>query len=124
MHGCARAAARTGMYILQAQPKEAVHAKVGPIQHLSFEEMALLHVCYFKLIVACIGFMEATREKDTLNGSGKVPVPKNVCLENMHCVRCTHTTNTCLHCMNVCGVTAIGVRVRTAVVRFDLVGVV
>lgn len=96
-----------------------MHAKVGPIQHRSFEEVALRYVCNLKLIVACIGFIETTEEKNMLNGSGKVPVPKNVCLENVPFMCCTRATDICLHCIDACRVTAVGARVRTAVVRFE-----
>lgn len=64
-------------------PKKAVHAKVGPIQYPSFEEMALLPVRNLKLIVVCTAFIETTGEKHMLSGSWKVLVPKNMRLENV-----------------------------------------
>lgn len=94
------------VYTLLTQPEETAHADVGPAPPLSLGEMAVLQVCHLKLVLLhALAVLKPTGRSTCWMVVGRCLCPE-VSLDRVHCM--SHT--------NVCGATAVGARVRTAVV--------
>ena len=105
-------------------PRKLCMQRWVPFNRFPFEEMALLHVCNLKLILLhALALLKPTGRSTCRTVVGSCLCPK-ICVWRMY-IACAAHMQLIFACVALmCAVTAVGAKVRTAVVRFDLFGLV